>query len=387
VTTTQTPAQKAGFIVNVTRLKLSGGSDYYPEEKQAMVWLLSLDDGSGCPYFKSECGIESRYCAYVTDFTIIEDAPTVIGRFTPKGNNPHNSPFDVVSCEPNSVNPMGSYKGFKVSGEEYHVYSDYWNWEPVTEATAEAGPLESGYTKLQTFAINTFQAMYDDAVLHREGKAHRLCGDYGICDNIPRFAEFAGADTGKMIEVKENLIRQTASYSGDYNYPVKPVNDESASNSFSRHGNKWKGEYGLNRLTQLGELIEMLKTHWDDSLVVRQTPATRNGLEVGSLVRYTGDNSFWVFRRDDESMSPSFHRLGDCNDYTDLRLEYIKKVDASQIEERSVSEFLEVLTVKIEEQTSIEKQIAELKAKLVSVQSDVSLLDYSLAKQHKVKRI
>lgn len=340
-----TPAQNAGFIVNVTKLKLVGEQGDYSQESRKAVWVMHHDDGSSCPYFTDEQG--RTLCAYVSDMRAMQDAP---------------------APQPVPVAPALS----------------------MQEALAAPLPVAPVYTELQQKAINTFQSMYDDAVAYREGRDTRLNGDYGICDNIDRYASRAGSYESQMSEVKENLIRQTAMYSGNYTYPVPCPEGGDASTAFSRNSNKWRGAYGLNRLVQLEQLIELIKTKWDDSMVNRKTPAFRNGLKVGDVVRYTRRDtpSFWVFRRDDESMSPSFHKLTDKDDYTDIDLNYIVKVDKDEISKpRAVSEFLSELEAQAKKKADIERQIAELQKALTGVQTDIAMLDYGLADQHKVKRI
>lgn len=338
----QTPAQKAGFIVNVTRLKINNPE--HARYDDGLVWILREDDRTRLPFFKSECGSVSNECFFVDDLSIITNKEPVV-------------PARSIVCSPAL---------------------------PVVPASPVV------YTELQQKAINTFQGMYDAAVAHREGRESRLNGDYGICDNIDRFASLAGSYESQMSEVKENLIRQTAMYSGNYTYPVPCPDGGDASSAFSRHSNKWRGPYGLNRLVQLEQLIELIKTKWDDTLVNRKTPAFRNGLKVGDVVRYTRRDtpSFWVFRRDDESMSPSFHKLTDKDDYTDIDLNYIVKVDKDEIcKPRAVSEFLSELEAQAAKKLDIERQIAELQKALTNVQTDIAMLDYGLADQHKVKRI
>lgn len=335
MTTDTTPAQAKGIIVNVTRLKLTGNDGDYSnyESRQNKVWILADDDGSSCPYFDAVDGSESTFCAYVRDFSVIQEVPL-----------------------------------------------------PVV-----AGTIQSGPTDLQQKAINTFQGMYDAAVKYREGLDSRLHGEYGICDNIERFADLAGANAYQMAEVKENLIRTTAIYSGNYTYPVPCPNGGEASNAFSNNSNKWRGAYGLNRLTQLGQLVDIIKSDkWNDDLIKRLTPAVRNGLKVGDVVRYTrrDTSSLWVFRRDDESMSPSFHKLSDKDDYTDLDLNYIVKVDRETVfKVRPVAEFLSAIAEQVDKKADIERQIAELQAQLAGVQTEIAMLDFGLADQHKVKRI
>lgn len=395
-----TPAQEKGIIVNVTKLKLAGNNGEYSQESYNAVWVMHHDDGSSCPYFTNEQG--NTLCAYISDFEIIKEQPqrAVLGQFIPKTGN-QNAAFSVVSKEPALTG--GAYKGEKVSGEEYHVFSEYWDWVPAVSVAApqpmpapvvvsfDSDAPAPVYTELQKLAIATFQTMYDHAVMYRNGDSNRLNSSYGICDNIDRFADMVGASCSKMVEVKENLIRTTPIYSGDYTYPVPCPDGGSASNAFSNVSNKWNGAYGLNRLTQLGQLVDIIKSDkWSDDLVNRQTPAKRNGLVVGDVVRYTrsSEPSFWVFRRDDESASPSFHKLTDKDDYTDIDLNHVVKVDKDEIcKPRPVSEFLSELQAQADKKADIERQIAELQKALQGVKGDIAMLDYGLADQHKVKRI
>jgi hypothetical protein len=411
VTTKQTPAQEAGFILNVTRLKLDPNSDR-GEDLTKLVWLLVEDDASHNPWFSSECRTQLERCFSINALSIIpNEVPAApVGPKFPVGSS-----VKVVDSGwgfgPEMIGTVLTVVDFTLRGTEhttYHVVDSEGQrqggdiWEPCLELDAAAPvapaltlekaplPVAPVYTELQQKAINTFQAMYDDAVAYREGRDTRLNGDYGICDNIDRYASRANSYESQMSEVKENLIRQTAMYSGNYTYPVPCPEGGDASTAFSRNSNKWRGTYGLNRLVQLEQLIELIKTKWDDSMVNRKTPAFRNGLKVGDVVRYTrrDEPSFWVFRRDDESMSPSFHKLTDKDDYTDIDLNYIVKVDKDEIcKPRAVSEFLSELEAQAKKRADIERQIAELQKALKNVQTDIAMLDYGLADQHKVKRI
>lgn len=347
--TTTTQAQAKGFVVNVTRLKLAGNDGSYNnlESRKNKVWILVDDDGSSCPYFDAEDGSETTFCAYVRDMEIIQEVPAPA-----PAPSPRPAQFVTVNVE---VTPPGRY------------------------------------TDLQQLAINTFQGMYDAAVRHRNGEPSNLHSTYGICDNIERFSDLASANSYHMVELKENLIRLTDIYSGNYTYPVPAADGGDAGNAFSNVHDKWEGAYGLNRLTQLGQLIEIIKSDkWNDDLIKRKTPAVRNGLEVGDLIQYTrrGDNSLWVFRRDDDSTSPSFHKLGNPDDYTDLDLTYVVKVDRNKVlVQRPVGEFLSVIAEKTQQKADIERQIAELQKQLKENQTEIAILDFGLADQHKVKRI
>lgn len=231
-----TKAQRAGFVENVTRLKLKSRENScqsYHDGYYEKVWILQHDDGSSCPYFKSEDGSVRDFCAYVCDFELA-----------------------------------------KVS------------YKLAVPGTLPVPFIKRGYTALQQKAIDTFQGMYDAAMAYREGLPTGLNSGYGICDNIDRYADKAGADSYQMSEVKENFIRKTPMYSGEYHYPVPCPEGGDAGQAFTRYSDKWSDTYGLNRLTQLGQLIHLLKTEWSDDLVGRKSPAFRNGLVVGDLVRY-----------------------------------------------------------------------------------------------------
>lgn len=350
-----TPAQDKGIIVNVTRLKISNKE--HARYGDGLIYILTEDDGTRLPFFKSECGTIGCECFFVDDFSIIPDTPRVA----------------ITVDFPAPVAPALTM-------------------QEALAAPLPVVPVASPYTALQALAIKTFETMYEHAVAHREGGESHLIGTYGICDNISRFSDMASANYSQMAEVKENLIRTTASYSGDYTYPVKGVNGRDASNSFSFFDNKWQGEYGLNRLNQLGELVDILKSDkWSDDLVNRQTPAKRHGLKVGDIVKYTHpgryENTLWVLREDDASRNPSFYRLSDKDDWTDLSLEYIVKAGEELVKARSVSEFLSELEAQTKVKEDLDRQIAELTKQLQNVVSGIALLDYGLADQHKVKRI
>lgn len=429
-----TPARQRGILEGITKLKLESSTHTeYDSEDLSKTWVISCDDGSHFPFFRADDGSEEDRVFMLESMKIVED---VVQQAQALPKFPIGSRVKVVASgwglSPVRVGEIltvldfklsenGSYTTYKVADSDGQPVNDH-AWEPSFEletttsmAVAVPQPMQPPqpvpdlsfllslaqdegvtpmaaptYTALQQTAINVFQSMYDAAVAYRNGETSRLNPDYGICDNIDRFATMHGSRESPMSEVKENLIRQTEIYSGNYTYPVPCPDGGDASAAFSRHGNKWNGPYGLNRLLQLGQLIELIKSDkWVDSMVQRKTPAFRNGLTVGDLVVSSRgiEPTFWVFRRDDESMSPSFHKVGDENDYTDIDLNYIKKVDKGLVKERTVAEFLGELEGKAAEKSDIACQIAELQAQLVKVQGDIALLDFSLASQHKVKRI
>ena len=53
----------------------------------------------------------------------------IIGRFTPKENNPHEE-FEVVeqwaSCKISEE--VSERVGKKVGGEDFHIYTEYWDY-------------------------------------------------------------------------------------------------------------------------------------------------------------------------------------------------------------------------------------------------------------------
>lgn len=414
-----TPVQQRGFVLKSTKLKLSHNLDEYCQSDLDAVWTVCDDDGSHYPFF---CKWEDVNNSDGNERVFVLANMEVVAGALPKF--PIGSRVKVIASGwglgPERIGEVltvldftlgTDHNTYKVADESGQPISGS-PWEPSFELAPPLAPRQvaitidvptlppapvivpapspSPYTELQKIAINVFQAMYDAAVAYRNGQPSTLNADYGICDNIDRFARAHGSSESPMSEVKENLIRQTEIYSGNYTYPVPCPDGGDASNAFSRHGNKWDGPYGLNRLIQLGQLIALIKSDkWDDSMARRKTPAFRNGLTVGDMVVSTrrAEPTYWIFRRDDESMSPSFHKIGDPDDYTDIDLNYIRKVDQAQLEERTVAQFLEELKVKQEEQDAINKQIAELQAALTENKSAIALLDLGLAQQHKVKRI
>lgn len=57
----------------------------------------------------------------------------IIGRFVPtQSNDCGEQPFKVITKMDVDVDRAG-FIGLKASGEEYHVFSEYWTFEPTTE--------------------------------------------------------------------------------------------------------------------------------------------------------------------------------------------------------------------------------------------------------------
>ena len=86
-------------------------------------------------------------------------------------------------------------------------------------------------------------------------------------------------------------------------------------------------------------------------------------------------------------MSPSFHKLGEPENYTDIDLSYVEKVDNSTFDKKPIEEFLSDIDKKLAEKVEIEQQIEKLKAQLAAANASVAMLDCALALQYKVKRL
>lgn len=229
--------------------------------------------------------------------------------------------------------------------------------------------------------LECFQEMLAAAVHYRQhNEKGNLYPEYGICDNIPTFA---GQHVDACTNVKENLIRKTASYSGTYHYPVKGVNGQDAGSSFAHHDDKWLGDYGFNRVLQLTELCELIEKEWDDGLMKRLTPCLRMGYKVGDLFMHS-DGSQWELIEDDGSAQPYFRRLENngkrficLNDVTKMPPEKRKTVKAY-----------------VKKGNKLEKQILDIEGMILQLQEQRSALASELARNdralevnHSVQRV
>lgn len=332
-----TPAMAMGIIENVTRLKRWEDDNY--------VWLLSDDDGTTCPFFKSECGSETDRVFTLSSLTIIE---TALLRMLP----------------------------------------------PTPPTGFEVGAKPAVESKAQRQALATFKTMRGRAqqILNGENVSEELFyTGYGICDNISRCRP-SDANTEQMAMIKDNLIRRVPSYSGNYHYPVSCPNNpgvDGADSAWSNNSNKWTGGYGKNRLTQLEELIYAIQNNWDEKLTEEMTPATRVGLIQGvSIVTRKSDKSLWTFTHDDRSSDPYFEPVGG-GDRRSIDLRHIEIMPLADFtnEQRSVAEFLAEIATKQKEQEAIQAQIAALQKTLQKATTEVTLLDYGLRTVHKVQRL
>ena len=342
-----TPAQKAGIIPNVTRLRIdqNGARD--------SVWLLSSDDGTTLPYFKRENGTGGEECFLLNVCTIIEDESVPAAPAAPV------APQAVMLAPP-----------ITICGETLQI---------VTH-----NPAVAPMTVWQRRAVECFETMYVAADKYRRtGERGSLRYEYGICDNITRFTDY----DDEMTNVKDNLIRSLPSYSGSYHYPVKPTEDHSsAERAWDHSGNKWQGGYGKNRLDQLGELVEALKSErWDDELIGKQTPATRLGLKIGDIVWHRDRNELLTFHTDDGSQDPYFTRPD--GDRMSTHLDNI---------ERNIKQFMtgDDIATLVQRAKDIDKQrkaiadqIEELEKQARELLKGIGRVDIELAHVHGVKRI
>lgn len=331
-----TPAKRRGIFENVP-LRMTGdksigvlGSSY--KHYKDLIWRMKRDDKSESPYFNSECGKHKNICLYVCDFI------------------PVNNEVPAVTHE---------------------VEND-------------------GYTVNQRNAVKTFTTMLERAKLYREnGTRESFDPESGICDNISNCRP-NGAGYDEMYRVKDNVIRIVPSYSGNYHYPVKHPHGGDAESAWDDSSNKWSGDYGAQRIIQLEELIEHIKTKWNENLVTNMTPAMQRGIVLMETVcQHVTNGTLWVMQYDDDSSSPYFIPLGNTGreGRTDIRLKDLKILSVSDSKKRSVRSFVNQAKRIEEKRERLEKQIAKLTADMESLRGELALNDYNLSQQHGVKRI
>lgn len=338
------PAKRRGVVVGVD-LKMTGekslgvlGSNH--SHYKDLVWQLNRDDGSQSPYFSSTCGQHKEVCLYVQDFT-----------------------------------PVSA----------------------LEEAETEQATSNDGYTINQRHAVKTFTTMLERAKLFREnGTTEGFDPECGICDNI-QGCRPAGSGYDEMYRVKDNIIRVVPSYSGNYHYPVKHPNpreerDEAseAESAWDNSRDKWSGAYGAQRVIQLEELIEHIKTKWNENLVTVLTPAQQRGIVIHETVcQRISDGSLWVMQRDDDSSNPYFIPFGNTgtDGRTDLRLKDLRVLTSTDGKKRTVRGFVNNAKRIITRRERLELQISKMQAQLDQMTGDLAMNDYQLAQQHGVKRI
>lgn len=321
------PAQQAGIIENGARLIINN------DRANGYIWILADDDNSPNPFFRSECGTFSRRCFAISDCEIIKEP--------------------VLELPPPPVISVNFLKDVPV------------------------------YSVWQKRAINCFQKMHDDAVIyHNGGSTGGLRVSSGICDNITLYTDFDDS----MSRVKDNLIRTLPSYSGEYHYPVKGTDEySSAERAWDNIHDKWMCEYGASRLAQLGELIEAIKTRWDESLITQQSPAQRMGLKIGDLVWHRERGELLTFAKDDNSSDPYFTRHN--GDRMSTHLDYIERDIAGVLTGEPIEVLIGRAKSIIEQREALRLQVVEIEQQMNQLLKDVASIDVELAHTHGVKRI
>lgn len=416
-----TPAQAQGIIRDVTQLRYIGPNSRH----KGFTWILSTDDGSPCPYFKTVCGEISIVCEWLTNFEVIQTPVEVDAQFpdTPAGRmgikvgdvvrmteretkNFHAGVLIRLIKDDDSRVP---YFERIDNGMKRYVDLDHVELLEAVPASAPATVRDLSHliqvnipalavslrSPIQQAALDTFNAMRTRAIACRANDGMTVDDNlfytgYGICDNIHRCTP-NGVNSDTMALIKDNIIRQVPSYSGNYHYPVNhpdEVGKEAAESAWNRFNNKWKGTYGANRLQQLEELIHHIEHKWDESLAKEMTPAQRVGLIVDVTVVQYKDGSLWKFTRDDGSSDPYFTSMATGNQ-TSLDLRYIEvlPMDMEETNSLSVAEFLQRIEETVKAKIDLEAQVKALQLQIAEAASRVVMLDYNLATTHKVKRI
>lgn len=325
-----TPAKLLGIFEHSTRLKINA------DGARGLVWLLVEDDNSNNPFFSSEDGTRRRECWTLRDCIIIAEQAI-----------PQLAPPPVI--------------------EEIQLVAI-----PLPERSF-----------WQERAIECFSHMHAAAVNYRETKEPGMIRPgAGICDNIERFTNH----DDEMVYVKDNLIRTLPSYSGAWHYPVKNTDaHDNAERAWDYTENKWLGDYGANRLEQLGELVEAIKTRWDDNLIIRQSPAYQRGIKVGDIVWHRERNELITFETDDFSADPYFTRPDGVRFSTHLdniECDITKVLTGDPIEVLIARAKAHILKRK-----EIAAQIAVLEKQAAAEREAINLIDIELAHTFGVKRI
>lgn len=336
------PAKRHGIVENV-ELKMTGNRSIGvigDEGLRDVLWLLVRDDCGESPYFKSVCGKYDKRALYASDLTPVAD---------------------------------------------------------LNATKAEDSTADDGYTVNQRHAVKTFTTMLERAKLYREnGSRDGFDPESGICDNIGDCRP-SGAGHDEMDKVKDNIIRVVPSYSGNYHYTVKHPNpragrDEAdeAESAWDNNSNKWSGAYGAQRVIQLEELIDHVKTKWNENLVSVLTPAQQRGIIIHETVcQLISNGSLWVMQRDDDSSRPYFIPFGNTgtDGRTDLHLKDLRVLTSIDGKKRTVRAFVNNAKRINTRRERLELQISKMQAQLDEMKGELAMNDYQLAQQHNVKRI
>lgn len=244
-------------------------------------------------------------------------------------------------------------------------------------------------TPIQSAVLRVLCSIHAAAVEYRAtGVAPSpLAVGSGICWNIDQFTNGDAVLREQTAQVKENLIRATPSYSGEYHYPVKCPRGGKAEVAFDKNEDKWAGDYGLLRLTQLEELIACVRENWNDDLAKRSlSPARRTGWKIGDFGRHRETGAILVLKYDDDTQSPGFGTAGNT-DYSWIDISKIERIKIDPSSTKSVSALVEEADGILAQQRTIQSQLNELTKQLTSLAGDMRLVDFQLAHVHKVRRL
>lgn len=249
----------------------------------------------------------------------------------------------------------------------------------------------------QQHAISTFSTMLSRAIAYRETQEYDsdlFNPRYGICDNIPKCAT-NGASHDTMQLVKDNIIRRLPSYSGNYHYPVRHPQlkegvsvSDNAENAYCEFDYKWGGDYGLERVKQLEELLDYVKNKWTDKLTENMTACERVGIVKNVTVLQHKDGGLYTLAIDDGSCDPYFTPLGKNSDHgRSIDLRKLTIVERPEIQKMSVKSFINKIEKHNAKREKIKALIEKMQMEVESLNRDIDLLDYGLTQQHKVQRV
>lgn len=241
---------------------------------------------------------------------------------------------------------------------------------------------------MQKLALEILNKILLSAEHYREtgGIINKFHRNDGICYNIE---SMAAHHTHQLLNVKDNLIRQTPSYSGNYHYPVANPDGGCAERCWNDNNCKWDGAYGALRIQQLKELIHLVETQWEPGLIEPRSPARRIGLKVGDTVLRHTDGQILRFVRDDDSSNPAFAFLGkgDHDSFWE-HVNNVRKIVLSEEDRaKSVSQYVDEADTHLAKQKEIREAIAALEKALQDVNASLHLVDYKLAEVHRVRRL
>lgn len=341
-----TPATSMGLKVGVSKVQFSHLSG---------EWVFKSDDESTCPLFQ-------RVSDGATHYQNLTDINKII-------------PEDV----PAPALPVPRMSGLEFFGAPPPVAT--MTLQEVADAEESVVAVVPQMTTWQTRALECFQTMHEEAVKYRAGQNSRVTYSHGICDNITRFTDY----DDEMAYVKDNLIRRTASYSGEHHYPVKSHDaSRSAEWAWDYTSDKWGGEYGANRLVQLEQIIELIKNEWNDDLACRMTPARSAGIAAGDQVWNKTTRAVWTFVRDDGSNDPYFKT--EEGRETSCHLRHIQKL-SDIMSGKSFNDIMAESARLTAQREVLKAQKAEIEAQLTKMDEAFARMDIELAITYKVKRI